>query len=197
MKRLLSLLSVLLLSGCAATGGGLLTIDGNRIVTLVEPAYDVQAPAGYGAAGPVALVSGSGAETASLAAWLGEDAFVLVRAARGGAAADRSRLPDFELPCGRFPSRTFCVSPAKTDASTEDGLALLEDNGFAVTPALWIRQLFRAGAPGGAETVFTYGERVPACLTPVASVQAAFDTRLRERLAVTELGVDCALPDTY
>lgn len=197
MKRLLSLVPVLLLAGCAASGGGLLMIDGNRIVTLVEPAYDVQAPAGYAAAGPMEHASEGGEETASLAAWLGEDAFVLVRAARSGAAADRSHLPEFDLPCGRFPSRTFCVSPARADASTEDGLALLEDNDFAVTPALWIRQLFRAGAAAGTETVFTYGERVPACLTPAAPVQAAFDARLRERLEVTALGVACEAPETY
>lgn len=196
MHRLLPLLIALTLGACSATGGGRLAVESDRIVALAAPAYDVQAPEGWRLAGPAEL-GPDGDGSVSLAGALGSDAFVLVRVAGTGDAAARPTSPVFELPCGRFPTRTFCAVASSADRVTEDGIAFLEANGFPATPALWVRQLFVPIDEDGLETVFTYGERVGACLTPVAEVQAAFDDRLLDRLVVTELGVACAAPEGY
>lgn len=199
MKALLPCVLVLFLCACAGGGvrGGFLVMDEASIVTLTEPAYEVHAPAGFRPAGPVETVDSSGNGAVSLAAWLGDEAFVTVRTAHG--ASGSGPLPEdaFQLPCGSFPTRTFCVRYPRPSAPGEDGVPFLQGHGFEVSPALWIRELRVPGAARGVEISFTYGERVAACQTPAPAVQAAFDTRLRERLLVTELGVGCAAPADY
>lgn len=196
MRHLLPIALVLLLPACAATGDGLLTIEGNRIVAAVGPGYDVQAPAGHRAAGPEHGTTALGSAR-SVGAWIGDDSFVLVLAERGGAPEDLSALPVFDLPCGSFRTRSFCAAYGPGDAAGADALSFLADDGFEVEPALRLRQLFRRGE-GDEELVLTYGERVASCpAMPSAAAQAAFDARLLERVSVTVLGVGCPAPENY
>jgi hypothetical protein len=185
-----------MLTGCASTGpeGALATIDGDRIVTTHELRYEVQAPEGFRAAGPVhrETVFGGHPFAVTLAAWVGAEAFVSVHAERvldGSGASDYRDLDEFALSCGVFRTRVQCAELGAGDIEGEHDLEFLAGNGFVASPGLRLRQLFRTTDDHDAEVVISYGERVASC---AESDQETFDARMLATLRVRDIrAIDC------
>jgi hypothetical protein len=163
----LAILGGLAAAASAQPGPGL-RVRGRRLETTRRLQYTVSVPAGYRLAGPEsrrAEFHGHPFDV-SLAAFLAEDAFVMIHSER---VADKSGASNYEdLPADRldgFPtrSRSMCAELSARDVSGEHDLKFLADHGFAPEPAILLKQHFLTTSDHNEEVVVSLGRRAGGC----------------------------------
>ncbi len=135
----------------------------------------VKSPDGFRAVGPVNRVAEFNDRpfNISLAAYLGDESFVMVHAERladESGVLDYSDLEPAELSGRAFTSREMCAELSTEEVAEEHDIAFLNSNGFDPTPAVYLRQFFTTSEDGNAEVVVSFGLRLYNCnadsLTP-------------------------------
>ncbi len=165
-----------------------LEIHGHQLMSTHEIKVIVEQPRGFRAVGPVNYLPTFSRHpfAVSLAAFLGDGAFVMVHAERvldGSGASNYSNLEPVKVSAFEFRTKVQCADLTMEDVAGEHDLALLASHGFAPTPAVYVRQLFRTTDDHNAELVLTYGERLTSCAE--SSLTPAFIAAFNERLLQT------------
>ena len=196
-------LAVFALGGCSSereTGGAgvgdkewLLKAHGARLSTLHSLPYQIKGSDDFRLKGPKHRrdIFNEVPYAISLAAFVGEDAALMVHAERvddGSGASNYDNLDEAGWPDRQFRSSgAECITLEEGDAAGEHDLEWLKANGFDPVGTLLFQQYFASSSDYNDEVVLSFLARVPECgdadsrESTISALQSQFSIRSASR----------------
>jgi hypothetical protein len=192
MKYVLLALCLLTCGPAPALDFVYLEFDRGGLRSIHDLPMFLASPQGFKAAGPVNHQPKFGdlQFNVSLAAFVGEDQFVLVHAEvlrDHSGRIDYGALPEVEVSGIKFRTRVQCAELTPEIVSDEHDLRFLADAGFSLLPATYLKQFLLISEDRNTEYILSIGQQVADCSNATISQawKAELDQQIQNLVSLT------------